>query len=71
MAMSNYEDGEKALLSAIKVDSTFGQPYLLLAVIYHLRKDNGRSTLFRDKGFKLDPTLSKDIQILKEKKLLE
>jgi len=68
---SHFEDGEKALLIAVEVDSTFGQPYLWLAVIYHLRKENEKSAIFRDKAFKLDPTLSESIQILKDKNLLE
>ncbi len=71
IATSRFDEGEAALLKAIEADSTLGQPYLFLGVIYFLRKEHKKSARFVDKALELDPTLAKDIDTLKQKKLLQ
>jgi tetratricopeptide (TPR) repeat protein len=68
--MTRLDEGEAALLKAIQADSTFGQPHLFLAIIYFLKKQPKESESFINKALKLNPTLAKDVEILKEKKLL-
>ena len=70
ISTSRLDEGEAALLKAIQADSTFGQPYLFLAVIYYVRKEHEKSAKLVEKALQLDPSLAEDIEILKDKKLL-
>jgi tetratricopeptide (TPR) repeat protein len=68
---SRLGEAELVLLKAVEADSTFGQPYLFLGVIYSIAKELEKSARFVDKALELDPTLATDIEILKQKKLLQ
>ena len=70
VTISRFDEAEAALLRAVQVDSTFAQPYLLLAVVYFFRQQPEKSSKFVERSLRLDPSLAKDVEILRAKKYL-
>jgi len=69
-SMSRFNEAESSFLNAVQADSTFGQPYLDLGVVYFLKKQPEKSARLVEKALRLDPSLAKDVEILRTKKLL-
>lgn len=68
---SRLEEGEQALLRAVEADSTFGQPYLFLSIIYYVRNEHEKSEDLVKRALQLDPSLVEDVKTLRQKKLLK
>jgi tetratricopeptide (TPR) repeat protein len=68
--MSRLDEAESSFLQAIRVDSTFGPPYMLLGVIYFHRKQSEKSARLVEKALNLDSSLVESVKILRTKKLL-
>ena len=71
IAKSRFDEAEQALLKAVNADSTFGQPYLFLGVVYFKKNQPEKSLEFVKTAISLDRTLVNDVEILRAKKMLE
>jgi len=70
ICISRFDEAEAVLLRAIQVDSTFAEPYLSLGVVYFFRQQPEKSSKFVERSLRLDPSLAKDVEILRAKKYL-
>jgi len=65
--MSRLDEAEVAFLDAIQADSTFEQPYLLLALIYFLRNEPEKSERFLKDALRVNPASAKEVEELRSK----
>jgi tetratricopeptide (TPR) repeat protein len=65
--MFKLDEAEVAFQDAIHADSTFEQPYLLLALIYFLRKEPEKSERFLAEALRVNPASAKEVEELRSK----